>query len=178
MISDSDGKNYPWYGGGREVALIEGPKQEFQNYTVTMTDNFHPHVTWDIPTSTERVPRLTNIKRDQLFYTWLVAMDVLNGNLIVLKTVQWRMQLDIHVDPKQKMGNRARLISDPEPEQPHVLKKNVQIPYCAMYPTNANSCQTLIWRPFKAKPEIVVAPKYMRINDDVCGRWKDLRTNF
>jgi hypothetical protein len=166
MISDSDGKNYPWYGSNREVTLIEGPKDEFENYTVTMNDNFHPHVTWDIPTSSERLPRLTNIKRDQFFYTWLVALDVLKGHFTVLKTVQWRMKLEIHVDPSKSPGNRAKLISNPEPEQPKILKTNLKIPDCALYPINANSAQTLIWRPHKCKPQVIVPPKYVRITED------------
>ncbi len=172
MISDSDGKNYPWYGSTQEVKLIEGPKEEFQNFTVTMNDNFHPHVTWDIPTSMERIPRLTNVKRDQFFYTWLVAMDVLKGNFIVLKTVQWQMKLEIHVDPNKSLGNRAKLISNPEQEQPHILKKNIKIPKCALYPINANSAQVLIWRPYKSKPEMVIKPKYFRPTDADKVTWK------
>lgn len=159
MVSDSDGKNFPWYGSKNEVVLIKGPQSSSTTHHVTMNDNFYPHVTWDIPTSNEKSPKLTNVKRDQKFYTWLVAMDVLSGNFVVLKTFKWRMKLEIHVDPHKELGKRARLISDPIPKQPIALKYNVKIPNCALYPANANSAQVLIWRPNNSKPIIVVAPK-------------------
>lgn len=159
MVSDSDGKNFPWYGSKSEVVLIKGPQPGFTTHQVSMNDNFYPHVTWDIPTSTEKMPRLTNVQRDQKFYTWLVAMDVLNGNFVVLKTYKWRMKLEIHVDPLKELGQRAKLISDPVPRQPNPLKYNLKIPNCALYPTNANSAQMLIWRPKDNNPITVVAPK-------------------
>lgn len=177
MISDSDGKNYPWYGSNREVILVEGPQEEYKNHTVTMNDNFYPHVTWDIPTSNQRIPRLTSIKRDQAFYTWLVAMDILNNEIIILKTIRWKMMLEIKIDPTKKLGNRAKLISNPIPQQPKILRRNVKIPNSALYPANANSAQTLVWRPFKNQPEIVVPPKYVLIGNDGINR-RYLTYNF
>ena len=100
MISDSDGKLFPWYGNKTEVCLVKGPKSSYSAYSVSMNDNFYPHVTWDIPTSSERKPRLTRVKREQSFLTWLVAMNVMTGHLIVLKTLKWQMLLEIQIDPK------------------------------------------------------------------------------
>jgi hypothetical protein len=177
MISDSDGKNYPWYGSNREVVLVKGPQQDAKTYSVSMNDNFYPHVTWDIPTSREKIPRLTHIRRDQTFYTWLVAMDLISGQLIVLKTIEWRMTLEIAVSPNKKLGSRAKLISNQEPQQPKVHKKNIPIPNSALYPANANSAQTLVWRPSKNSPEIVVPPKYVLIEKDGVKR-RYLTYNF
>ncbi|CAF1035703.1 unnamed protein product [Brachionus calyciflorus] len=159
MVSDSDGKNFPWYGSKTEVVMIKGPQPNFTIHHVSMNDNFYPHVTWDIPTSSDKNAKLTNIKRDQKFYTWLVAMDVLNGTFVVLKTFKWRMKLEIKVDPMKELGHRAKLISDPNPKQPNALKYNVRIPDCALYPSNANSAQVLIWRSNDGNPLVVVAPK-------------------
>jgi len=44
MISDSDGKRYPWYGSKREVKLIEGPTTHSTNISTQMNDNFYPQV--------------------------------------------------------------------------------------------------------------------------------------
>ena len=136
-----------------------------------MNDNFHPHVTWDIPTSQERKVKLTNIKRDQSFYTWLVAMDVVNGQMIVLKTIKWRMKLEIKINIDGPIGRRASLVS-PMPQQPQILSKNIKIPNCALYPANANTAQTLVWRSFKKPPQIVVPPKYIRFSDFFVPQYK------
>ncbi|KAI3382558.1 hypothetical protein SNEBB_003708 [Seison nebaliae] len=166
MISDSDGKNYPWYGSKTEVVTIKGPQNSSTTHSISMSDNFYPHVTWDVPTSTERVPRLSNIRRDQSFYTWLAAMDVVNGHIVLLKTVRWRMKLEIKIEPSagRSHGVKASLVSNPIPEQPEVLKKNVKIANCALYPPNANSAQMLIWRPWTGPAEVVVPPKYIVLN--------------
>ena len=159
MVSDSDGRNFPWYGSRNEVSVVKGPQNTHTTHTVSMNDNFYPHVTWDIPTSNEKISRLTNIKRVQTFYTWLVAMDVVNTQFVVLKTFKWTMNLEIAVDPSKQLGQRARLISAPEQQQPMVLKENIKIPNCALYPSNANSCQVLMWRPNGASPVVVVGPR-------------------
>ena len=159
MVSDSDGKNFPWYGSKTEVALIKGPQFAYTKHFVSMNDNFYPHITWDVPVNAYHTPKLTNVKRNQKFITWLVAMDVKNGYFIVLKAFKWRMKLEIEINPAKPLGQRARLISNPVPKQPRLMKNNIKIPNCALYPTNANSTQVLVWHPRKNSPIIVVAPK-------------------
>ena len=160
MVSDSDGKNFPWYGSKSEVAIIKGPLDFPTIHKVVMNDNFCPHVTWNIPVSeTTRTVTLTNIKRNQKFYTWLVAMDLVHGHLIILKTYKWKIRLEIEVDPSKKLGERAKLVSDPRIKQPCELKTNKSIPSCALYPSNANSCQILRWCPVQGKSSIVISQK-------------------
>lgn len=159
MISDSDGKNFPWYGGKTEVITIKGPQSTPTTHQVTMNDNFYPHVTWDLPFSDERVARLTHVKRYQRFLTWLVALDVVNNQFIVLRTFKWRMKIEIEIDPTKELGKRATLISNPEQKQPVCLQKNIKIPNCALYPSNANSSQTLVWYSKNAKQHKIVASK-------------------
>ena len=161
MISDSDGKNFPWYGNKSEVCLIKGPIASSSSHTVHMNDNFCPHITWDLPVSSSKIkkPKLTNVKREQSFTTWLVAMDVTNGSFIVLKTVKWKMKLEIEVDPTKELGKRAKLISEPIQSQPEIIKNNIDIPECALYPPNANSSQYLIWRPNDRKSFVIINPK-------------------
>ncbi|CAF1456115.1 unnamed protein product, partial [Adineta ricciae] len=165
MISDSDGRNYPFYGSKSEVIELQGPFSDYRTIKVLMNDNFYPHITWDIPTSNERLSRLTNVRRHQTFYTWLVAMNAKNGSILVLKTITWQMNLEINVDPTKPQGSRAVLISNPIPIQPEILKQNIRIPTCVLYPPNANSAQILVWHPgrrpgeISQRPEIVVPPR-------------------
>ena len=49
MISDCDGHHYPWYGSRHETVVFEGPCKMYQTATISMNDNFHPHVTWRNP---------------------------------------------------------------------------------------------------------------------------------
>lgn len=44
MVSDSDGKCYPWYGAKNEVMKVSGPTQLPTAVTVSMHDSFHPQV--------------------------------------------------------------------------------------------------------------------------------------
>jgi hypothetical protein len=139
MISDADGRNYPFYGSKSELIELHGPTVDYRSIQVRMNDNFYPHITWDIPTSSERLSRLTHVKRNQAFYTWLVAMNACNGSILVLKTIRWKMNLEIHVDPTQLQGSRATLISNPIPSQPEILKDNVRIPISVLYPPNVST---------------------------------------
>ena len=144
MISDADGRNYPFYGSNSELIELYGPSADYRRIQVRMNDNFYPHITWDIPTSNERVSRLTHVRREQHFYTWLVAMNAHNGSILVLKTIQWQMNLEIDVNPKQIQGSRAKLISNPIPIQPIILKDNVRIPSTVLYPPNVRLINSVI----------------------------------
>ena len=44
MISDADGKQYPWYGSKTEVQTLEGPTLQPTHVTIHMNDNFFPQV--------------------------------------------------------------------------------------------------------------------------------------
>jgi len=44
MVSDADGKNYPWYGAENEVMQVRGPTQLPTPATISMHDTFHPQV--------------------------------------------------------------------------------------------------------------------------------------
>ena len=146
MISDSDGRNYPFYGSKSEVIEVQGPTSDYRTIQVLMNDNFYPHITWDIPTSNERLARLTNVKRHQSFYTWLVAMNARTGSILVLKTISWQMNLEIDVDASQPAGSRATLLSNPIPLQPEILKDNVRIPTGVLYPPNVHTLTHPMYR--------------------------------
>ena len=77
-----------------------------------MNDNFYPSVTWDIPISEKDQSHLTKIERDQHFITWLAALNENTGELIVLKTIRWKFNLVIGVDPHKPLGKRAKLITN------------------------------------------------------------------
>lgn len=160
-ISDSDGVNYPWYGCTTEMYTIVGPTKRSTTLTVSMNDNFCPSVTWSIPTGTTSIPpRLSSIQRDQRFTTWLVAMNEASAEIILLRTIRWRMQLAIEVDPEKPLGQRARLLDHFAQEQPEILLTNEPIPPNALVKPNANGAQELIWRPRRGKSVVVIPPKY------------------
>ncbi|XP_077987070.1 protein FAM78B-like [Glandiceps talaboti] len=160
-VSDSDGKNYPWYGATTEVATIQGPTPGYSNLYLRMNDNFHPSITWDLPVRNTNNAKLTQVTRDQSFTVWLVAMNRTTNRIVVLKTIHWKMQLEIDVDPTEKLGNRAHLKGAIEQEQPTVLKHGeCVIAHEAFHPPNANEAQMLVWYPTNGNTVLVVPPKY------------------
>lgn len=126
-----------------------------------MNDNFYPSVTWAVPVSDSNVPMLTGILRNQSFTTWLVAINLASGELVILHTIKWRMKLEIEVKPTLPLGQRAKLQEPFGQEQPQVLTKNEAIPPSALVKPNANDAQVLMWRP-KNKPAVVVIPPKRR----------------
>lgn len=48
MVSDADGKHYPWYGAKNEVMQVCGPTQLSTPITVSMHDTVHPQVGSDV----------------------------------------------------------------------------------------------------------------------------------
>ncbi|KAJ8285642.1 hypothetical protein GJAV_G00029220 [Gymnothorax javanicus] len=159
-ISDSDGVNYPWYGNTTETCTIVGPTRRDTKFTVSMNDNFYPSVTWGMPISDSNLPLLTGIRRDQSFTTWLVAINQATGETLVLRTIRWRMQLCIHIDPDKPLGQRASLVEPTAQEQPQILPRNEPIPGNALVKPNANDAQVLMWRPYNGDPILVIPPKY------------------
>ncbi|AWP04371.1 Hypothetical protein SMAX5B_006191 [Scophthalmus maximus] len=158
-ISDSDGVSYPWYGNTTETVTLTGPTSKPSRLTVGMNDNFYPSVTWAVPISNSNTPMLTHITRDQSFITWLVAMNSVTKERIVLQTVRWRMRVDIAVDPDMPLGSRASLMGRSYQEQPHILNYQEPIPPNALGRPNANDAQVLMWRPRRGAPLVVIPPK-------------------
>ncbi|KAK2911635.1 hypothetical protein QQF64_027445 [Cirrhinus molitorella] len=160
-ISDSDGVNYPWYGCTTEMYTIVGPTKKSTKLTVSMNDNFCPSVTWSVPVgTTSSPPLLSSIQRDQRFTTWLVAMNETTAEMVLLRTIRWRMQLCIKVDPMKPLGQRATVVEPLIQEQPQVLVRNEPIPTNALLKPNANDAQVLMWRPKNGEPFVVIPPKY------------------
>lgn len=167
MISDADGKQYPWYGLRNETQTLYGPTSR-QTITVHMNDNFFPQVTWYVPYSKyDRKPRLTHIYRQQSFFTFLVAKDLATSQYHVLKTICWSMNLAIDVNPTNPLGRRARVVGPLEQDPPRVLQRNdVILERYALRPPNANNSQTLIWRPGHGEPRVIVPPMETTVNMD------------
>lgn len=159
MISDCDGCYYPWYGARDETVVFHAPAQNCQESTIVMNDNFHPHVTWRNPAKENQLePNLTHIVRDQSFYVWLLAWNMTTSKSYILKNIYWNMNLEIQVDPKAKLGKRAKLVSPPLPQQPVILNEAIPIPRCALCPPNANSAQRLVWNPIEGSPMVIIPP--------------------
>lgn len=167
MISDADGKQYPWYGSKHEVVTLKGPCSP-QNVTVHMNDNFFPQVTWYIPIEAyDKTPRLTHIHRRQRFYTFLVVKELNTDQIHVLKTITWSMVLNIEVNPNNPLGKRTKLLAPYEQETPEVLQENhVPLEKYALRPPNANNSQSLIWRPLTGDPKVIVPPVETTVDID------------
>ena len=60
-----------------------GPTKGEQEVSVSMNDNFYPHITWSVPLRNHRDPALTHVRRTQGFYTWLVAKNVNTSEPII-----------------------------------------------------------------------------------------------
>lgn len=156
MVSDSDGKRYPWYGTKHELQTVEGPTDEPSQATVIMHDNFFPQITWHIPVKGySRDPLLTNIYRKQKFFTFLAIRqvhlkDTTTAPIRVLHAVEWTMEVDIVVDPSLPLGNRVTAVRPKTQEQVAILDAETQplLRKYALKPPNANNSQALIWRPF------------------------------
>ncbi len=164
MISDADGKLYPWYGAKKEVQTIKGPCDK-QSVTVEMNDNFFPRITWHIPVDAyDKGPKLTHVHRKQNFYTCLAVKDIVLNRIYIYRTVAWSMELNIKVEPEKPVGERAQLMGPLEQETPKILKKNIQLPLNALRPPNANRSQVLVWRPLVGETRIVVQPLETTVN--------------
>lgn len=156
MVSDSDGKRYPWYGTKHELQTVEGPTDEPSRATVIMHDNFFPQITWHIPVKGySRDPLLTNIYRKQKFFTFLAIRqahlkDTKSAPIRVLHAVEWTMEVDIVVDPSLPLGNRVTAVRPKCQEQVAILDADTRplLREYALKPPNANNSQLLIWRPF------------------------------
>lgn len=160
FVSDSDGKHYPWYGCTTEVATITGPTSCYTTCHLRMNDNFHPSITWDIPVRNSHEVKLTHLGRDQSFTVWLIAINKSTGQKFVLRTVKWRMRINIAVDNSQALGRRARLLDPIIQDQPQILEpsQNEIPPPEALKAPNANNAQTLIWRPTNGREVVIVPP--------------------
>lgn len=174
MISDADGKLYPWYGARRELKTVKGPCDP-QVICLEMNDNFFPQVTWHVPSDKYgREPKLTHIHRKQHFYTCLALKDINRNHIYIYKTITWNMELNIGVDPEQPLGQRAKLIGPLEQEQPKLLKHNIQLPVYSLRAPNANRSQVLIWRPMTGEPQVIVPPLETTVDmDKYAGQTKD-----
>lgn len=59
-------------------------------------------------------------------------MNCTKNELLILRTIRWAQTIEIDVKPDLLRGRRATLVSDPEPDQPVLLRKNILIPTCAL----------------------------------------------
>jgi len=175
MLSDSDGLHFPWYGNRNEVQSVYGPTRGEKTFNIRMADSPSAEISWVPPTW---VPlrrwlswtwwrsflfgdcKLTEIHRDQSFHSWVVARNEDTKQVVPLKTVIWRMQVNIGINPDQPLGKRSKLLGPIQQIQPEVLGSNVAIPPNALDPPHANAAQMLLWRPAEGRVGVVIAPKW------------------
>jgi len=154
MLSDSDGLHFPWYGNRNEVQSVYGPTRGKKTFNIRMSDSFSPQITW-VPPNGDRFMngdcKLTEIHRDQSFHSWVVARNEDTKQVVPLKTVIWRMQVNIGINPDMPLGKRSKLLGPIQQIQPEVLGSNVAIPPNALDPPHANAAQMLLWRPAEGR---------------------------
>ncbi|XP_013398151.1 protein FAM78A [Lingula anatina] len=155
MISDSDGRFYPWYGETTEVVCVQGPEHSFRTVRVAMDDNFSPKVAWSL-TGEYLKPNLTKIHRSQSFYTWLAARNSKTGFIVPLKTIRWKIELDIKINRRKGLGHRA---TDTSNFEITIQEKNRAIPNEILGSPNANSAQTFVWLGKNGERRIILPAK-------------------
>lgn len=163
MLSDSDGMHFPWYGNRHEVQTIRGPTKGSKTFNIRMSDSFSPQITWVPPNGDKFLQgdcMLTEIHRDQSFHSWVVARNEETKEVVPLKTVIWRMQINIDIDPTKPLGERGSLGGPAQQIQPEVLSYNEPVPPNALDPPHCNAAQMLLWRPTKGRVGVVIAPKW------------------
>jgi len=165
MLSDSDGVHFPWYGNRHEVRSVFGPTNT-QTFNIRMSDSFSPQITWVPPNGDKFEPgdcKLTEIHRDQSFHSWVVARNEITEQVVPLKTVIWRMQINIDIDPTKPLGQRGTSTGPSKQIQPEVLTHNEPIPPNALVRPHCNAAQMLLWRPDPSRNErlgVVIPPKW------------------
>lgn len=87
-------------------------------------------------------------------------MNETTAEMVLLRTIRWRMQLCIKVDPLKSLGQRATVVEPLIQEQPQILVKNEPVPTNALLKPNANDAQVLMWQPRNGEPIVVIPPKY------------------
>jgi hypothetical protein len=60
-------------------------------------------------------------------------MNCTKNELLIIRTIRWTQTIEIDVKPDLYRGRRATLISNPTPEQPNFLKRNIFIPSSALH---------------------------------------------
>jgi hypothetical protein len=70
-------------------------------------------------------------------------MNCTKNELLIIRTVRWTQTIEIDVKPNLYCGIRATLVSNPEPDQPVFLKRNIFIPSCALQEPSVNSINML-----------------------------------
>lgn len=71
------------------------------------------------------------------------------------------VEINIHVEPNNPIGRRARLLEPKLQHQPRVLDHALTIPDTALHTPTANNAQMLLWRNHETEDIIlVVAPRY------------------
>ncbi|KAL3872419.1 hypothetical protein ACJMK2_040346 [Sinanodonta woodiana] len=84
------------------------------------------HYPWYGSRNETTEPNLTHITRDQSFYVWLVSLEHDRAKGVYPeKPSRWNMKLEIEIDPKKPLGQRAKLVSNSVLKQPFALEENV-----------------------------------------------------
>lgn len=143
-VSDADGRQYPWYGVTTECSTVKGPHGR-QKVRVFMNDNFSPTVSWAIPVGKDQPDTLQSVHRDQSFVAWLVVKNEINGEIVALKSYQWRAVINVAVDCSRCVGERAKLLEPSIQDQPEESFA-LTVPKSALFAPRANEAQKFVWR--------------------------------
>lgn len=143
-VSDADGRQYPWYGVTTECKTLRGPCPA-QRVRVFMNDNFSPTVSWAVPVGKDQPDTLERIHRDQSFLVWLMVKNETTGEVMALKSYNWRAVINIAVDCTREIGARAKLLEPKIQSQPVELY-DLRIPPSALHSPRANEAQRFVWR--------------------------------
>lgn len=157
-INDASGALPPWYHTLEGRRIVKGGSEK-QIVEIAVNDNFDVKVTWREPqppygASEDGKPDLQGVRRNQKFTLWLVARRSLDGELTILKKINWQMQFEISVNPELPLGSRATVkpvaVSRPTIIDAQNLEPAEAIPPKALKSPSANEAQEFWWTPKRA----------------------------
>jgi hypothetical protein len=155
VCDGESGARVPWYNVGVGRGMVKAEQRA--TVTLSMDDHVTSDIAWKEPlpanVKVDRPPlELRSIKRDQKFTVWLVAMRDSDKRITVLKKVNWRVEVDISVDPSKPVGSRCKVNAVPF-HQPQVeAAMGQKVPPESLRAPTANESQELWWNPRPNEP--------------------------
>lgn len=153
FINDSDGRQYPFYSISQSLFSIKRGIVKRAYVNLQIKDYFHPSVVWTLPYS--RGVHLTEIRRNQRFYIWLVAIKHgrkacgQEDEVHIMQKLRWEYDLHMEIDPHMPVGQKVRRIYDTQGDSIAMCDFNPtqKLPPEATHAPHCNAAQSLIWYP-------------------------------
>ncbi|BFZ13989.1 hypothetical protein BsWGS_17028 [Bradybaena similaris] len=152
IICDSDGTDHPWYPGKFSSVVFRGPSDRIQSASIAMSFSIQAKIAWYSPLNgLDHTHKLTKVARNQTFILWIAAVNHRTKELIVLKTMKWRVTLTILINPYKPKGQRSTVVSMPAWDQKIIMDYVLPIPEEVLRPRETGFGPFVTWIPARGK---------------------------